>query len=240
MPHRKISGSPALIPLRGPGQQPRSQPQTVAFLPTSTAAHPPPPRHPSPISIQPLGSHKGSSHPTTVWSAEILAKVHSLGKPTWGVVAAGMCVAGTQCPNPDSRLCWGCEESRRPGESGVPSPQLCQRMECAALGVETDPAKEGEWGLLGAGGVGGSSCHKAASVPLEAEHTSLGPGVGRPLLLAQWLRSSRSQWGQGRTGGRVTVTTAMFSQSFSCEASIGTCGTIHIPAPQLTTTFPRK
>lgn len=69
LPHRKISGSPALIPVQGPGQQQRSQPQTVALLPTPRAAHLDNLPHPhclSPISIQPLGSHKGSSHPTTV------------------------------------------------------------------------------------------------------------------------------------------------------------------------------
>lgn len=69
LPHRKISGSPALIPVQEPGQQQKSQPQTVAFLPTPRAAHLDTLPHPhclSPISIQPLGSHKGSSHPTTV------------------------------------------------------------------------------------------------------------------------------------------------------------------------------
>lgn len=63
MPHRKISGSPALIPLRGPGQQPRSQPQTVAFLPTSTAAHPPPPHTPAPSAFSLLGPTKEAHIP---------------------------------------------------------------------------------------------------------------------------------------------------------------------------------
>ena len=71
----------------------------------------------SPVSIQPLGSHKGSSHPTSVQLAVILAKVHSLGNPMSGVVVAGMCVAGTQCPSPDSRLCWGQEDPESPAPS---------------------------------------------------------------------------------------------------------------------------
>lgn len=37
--------------------------------------------------------------------------------------------------------------------------------------------------MLGAGG--GAPCHKTASVPLEAEPTSLGLVVGRPLPLAR-------------------------------------------------------
>lgn len=71
----------------------------------------------SPVSIQPLGSHKGSSHPTSVQLAVILAKVHSLGNPMWGVIVAGMCVAGTQCPSPDSRLCWGQGDPESPAPS---------------------------------------------------------------------------------------------------------------------------
>lgn len=74
-------------------------------------------------------------------------------------------------------------------------------MECAALGVKTDPAKEG----AGVGGTGSwqrgeSSYHKAASVPLEAGPTASGLGVGRPLLLAQCSEAPGAGGGQGRTG----------------------------------------
>lgn len=82
---------------------------------------------------------------------------------------------------------------------------------------------------------GGSSRHKAASVPLEAEPTLLGLRTGRPLRLAQWwLRRSRSWWGQGRTEGRVRARTVLFTQSFSDEVSTSTCGPIHTLAPWLT------
>lgn len=93
-----------------------------------------------------------------------------------------MCVAGTQCLSPDSRPCWG------QGGSGIPHPQLCQRMECAALGVETDPAKEvGRCWELGELLPQGCLCS-----PLEAEPILLGLVVGRAFPLAQWLRSSWS------------------------------------------------
>ena len=83
--------------------------------------------------------------------------------------------------------------------------------------------------------VAGSSHHKAASVPLEAEPPLLGLGMGSPLQLAQgWLRRSWSWWGQGRTEGRVRARTVTFTQSFSDEASASTCGTIHTLAPWLT------
>lgn len=71
--------------------------------PGQEAEEPAGPTHPycNPAS----GLHKASSHPT-IQPAGILAKVHSLGNLMWGVFAAGMCVAGAQCPSPDSRLCW--------------------------------------------------------------------------------------------------------------------------------------
>lgn len=72
-------------------------------------------------------------------------------------------------------------------------------MECAALGVKTAPAKEGGVGT-GSWQSGESSYHKAASVPLEAEPTSLGLRVGRPLLLAQCSEAPGARGGQGRTG----------------------------------------
>ena len=81
-----------------------------------------------------------------------------------------MCVAGTQCPSSDSRLCWG------RGDLEPPSPS-CAREWNVLLWVlkKTQP---GRWGSAGSQG---NSCHKTASVPLEAEPTSLGLVVGRPL-----------------------------------------------------------
>lgn len=49
------------------------------------------------------------------------------------------------------------------GESGIPCPQLCHRMECAALGCSRSPAKAGGR-VAGSWGLGESSWHKAASV----------------------------------------------------------------------------
>lgn len=139
-----------------------------------------------------------------------------------------MCVAGTQCPRPDRGSARALKEAGGQGNPESPAPSCAKEWNVLLWGVETDPAKEGggwcwSWG---------SSCHKAASVPLEAEPTSLGLGVGRPLLLAQWLRSSWSWWGQGREG-RVTARVAIFTQSSSYEASTSICGKIHLLAAWL-------
>lgn len=170
----------------------RSHPKGPASSREASLEHPLHSSSPlNPVSIQPLGSHKGSSHPTSVQLAVILAKVHSLGNPMWGVVVAGMCVAGTQCPSPDSRLCWG------QGDPESPAPSCAREWNVLLWVLKT--TQPGRWGSAGSWG---SSCHKTASVPLEAEPTSLGLVVGRPLPLAQRLRNSWSVWGQGRTEGR--------------------------------------
>lgn len=86
------------------------------------------------------------------------------------------------------------------GARGIRNPQpptMPENGMCCSGGLKQ--ARPRRWG---SGGSWGSSCHKAASVPLEAEPTSLELVVGRPVLLAQWLRISWSQWGQGRTEGR--------------------------------------
>lgn len=87
-----------------------------------------------------------------------------------GVIVAGMCVRlGPSVPAQTA----GSAGARG---TGVPSPQLCPRMECAALGVEKDSARE-----VGQCWEAGRLLPKTASVPLEAEPTSLGLVVGRPL-----------------------------------------------------------
>lgn len=109
-----------------------------------------------------------------------------------------MCVAETQCPNPDSRLYWGPEESSSQGNPESPA-RSCAREWNVLLWVlmlkQTQPRKGGRWELA----EWGELYHKAASVPLEAEPTSSGQGVGRPLLLAQCSEAPGAR-GAGRTG----------------------------------------
>lgn len=122
-----------------------------------------------------------------------------------------MCVAGTQCPSPDSRLCWGREESRQPGESGVPSPQLCQGMECAALGVETDPAKEGQWGCWELAELGaapqGCLCSPAGWAHFIGGRGGQAPSVSSVAQTLLELVGARQNSGESDS-------IAMFSQSF--------------------------
>lgn len=62
------------------------------------------------------------------------------------------------------------------GNPESPAPSCATEWNVLLWGVETDPTKGGV--VLA---VAGSSCHKAASVPLEAEPTLLGLGMGRLL-----------------------------------------------------------
>lgn len=109
-----------------------------------------------------------------------------------------MCVAETQCPKPDSRLYWGPEESSSQGNPESPAPS-CAREWNVLLWVlkQTQPRKGGRWELA----EWGELYHKAASVPLEAEPTSSGLGVGRPLLLAQCSEAPGARGARQNRGG---------------------------------------
>lgn len=185
LPHRKISGSPdssrgASLRLWLYSQLPERPTSTTYPTPTASA--------PSAFSL--LGPTKEAHIP------QLFSWLYSWLKfIPWEIQRGGWLLL--ECvwlgPSVPAQTVGSAGAVKRAGSQGNPESPApsCAREWNVLLWVlkQTQPRRgsgvAGSWRSWG-------QLHKAASVPLQAEPTSSGVGVGRPLLSAQWLRRSWS------------------------------------------------